>query len=166
MVRACCQSNHRDNQTRANRIAGGVHFGVMWWSLYRASCLRRNRFSAARAGLGRKQRHRKRKTSMLSMSSVEARSITAWITSDRRSIAVGPRDVVSTHQCLLSWLSAPMSSAIVDADMPRDRHRPGPLITLKHVEILFLRITTGSREMIRCSRALSYMDLPATSRDA
>jgi hypothetical protein len=75
------------------------------------------------------------------VNSVEARSITAWITVDRRSIAVGPRDVVSAHLCLLSWRSAPMSRAIVDAYLLRDRRRPGPLLTLKNVEILFLRIT-------------------------
>jgi hypothetical protein len=50
-------------------------------------------------------------------------------------------DVVCAHLRLLSWLSAPMSSAILDTYLLRDRRRPGPLITLKNLEILFLRIT-------------------------
>jgi hypothetical protein len=84
-ARAGCQSNHCDSQSSVIRAACLARRGVTWCSWYRASCLRRNRFSAAKAGLGRRQRHRKRETSRKYVNSVEARSITAWITLDRRS---------------------------------------------------------------------------------
>ena len=78
------------------------------------------------------------------MNSVQAGGMTGRIKLDRRGIAVALLDVVSAHPRLLSWFRAPMSSAILDAYRLRGRRRPDPLITLKNVEILFLRITPDS----------------------
>src|SRR5262245_47325304 len=125
------------------RVTWLARRGVTWCSWYSAGGLRRNRFSAARAGLGRRQRHRKRETPRRWVNSVQARSITGWITLDRRSIAVALLDVVSAHLRLLSWRSAPTSRAMLDAYLLRVQRRPHPLIRLKNAGILFLRITGG-----------------------
>ena len=87
--------------------------GVTWGSWYRARCFRRNRCSAARAGLGRRQRPRKCKTSRSSVHSVQASGRTEWMRLDRRGIAVALLDMVSAHLRLWSWLRAPVSCAML-----------------------------------------------------
>jgi hypothetical protein len=61
-----------------------------------------------------------------------------------------------------------MSRAIVGAYLLRDRRRPGPLLTLKNVEILFLRITgvlrvhaTNEGLEVRRDRLTSRLGFPA-----
>lgn len=70
MTIACRQSNQPASQIKAMRVVLVARLGFTWRSWYNANCLRRKRFSAASAGLGRRQRKRKRRPSHRSVSSI------------------------------------------------------------------------------------------------
>jgi len=54
------------------------------------------------------------------VNSVQAGGMTERIRLDRHGIAVALLDVVSARLCLLSWLSTPVASAMLDAYVLRD----------------------------------------------
>ena len=118
MTNAWRQSNQRASQVRAMRMAFVACCGFTCRSWYRASCLRRNRFSAARAVGERRHSRRKWSASTRSIRNVEAACVKEKMRDDSVRIGKVPFHNRGYHSCILSHLGR-MASSIVRREFLR-----------------------------------------------